>query len=325
MIGHVREVEEHSDGGEEDSGEGVAKRKDVGKGLKPVLRFRDHEPREERAEGERKAEARGEERGSEAQEQDADGEELAVPEEHQTVEDAGNHEASARDQGRHHHQPDHEVLDRAVHVFDTRAGEDGNEEHEGNDAQVLEKEERHDDPAMRGVELCPIHVRLENDGGRRQRDERSVEKRLPQPDAERKYRRGDYGEREKDLEPASLDQLPPESQKPRERKLEPDGEKEEHHPELGDVRHRIRGRDETEPVRPGGDAGDEKPGDGRNAEAMRDRNDRDGNPDQRHQIPENSDVVHRTTIFDGYAVVVPSQGSTCASRSKSSWIMQTCP
>ena len=311
VVGDVADVEKHSDRGEEDSGEGIAEWKDVREGLKSVLGLGDDQAGEKSAEGEREAEARGEKRRSQTQEEDADGEELAVLEEHQAVENPGNDEPPAHDQRGDHQNSGHEVSYGAVYVSDGGAGEYGHEQHERHDAKVLEKKKRHGDAAVGGVDLAPVHIGLEDDRRRRESHEGSVENPLPHLETEGGRDPGDGGESEKDLEAASLNELPPEGEKPGERKLEADGEEEQHDAELGDLGHRVGASDEAESMRPGRDPCKEKAGDGRDAEAMRECDDGEGDADQDYEVPENSDVVHRVsfraTIIEGRCITTRKQ------------------
>jgi hypothetical protein len=273
-----------------------------------VLGFGDREAGEKGAEGEREAEASGEKRRSQAQEQDADGEELAVLEEHQAVENPGHDEPTAHDQRRDHQDSGHEVPYGAVYVGDAGTGEYGHEQHEGHDAQVLEQKERHGDAAVGGIDLAAVHVSLEDDGRRGKGDEGSVENTLSHLEVEPGGDRGDGGEGAQDLESPSLKELAPEGEEARERELEADGEEEQHHAELGDLGHRVGARDESESVRAGRDPREEKAGHGGDPESMGEGHHGDGDADQHYQIPQNSDVVHRAasraTIIEGRCITI---------------------
>jgi hypothetical protein len=107
------------------------------------------------------------------------------------------------------------------------------EEHQRDDAQVLEEEDRDDHAAVRRVELTPVGVDLEDDGGGREGDERPEERPLAPVLAERQDDGGDGEHGPHQLQCAAHHHQPPHLHDPGERELEPDGEEQEHDADLG--------------------------------------------------------------------------------------------
>ena len=74
--------------------------------------------------------------------------------------------------------------------------------------------------------------------------------------------------------------------------LETDREQQEDDADLGEGFYGVGAGDEPERVRPDRDAGEEKPDDGRNAQALRDDDDRDGDGDEDDEVAEDWDFMH---------------------------------
>ena len=153
----------------------------------------------------------------------------------------------ARDEGGHRREPQPEPQPEAAGLArgeggagpaagegvptPTRPGrEQGHDEHQGHDGEVLEEQDGDGLAAVRGVEFAAVGEGLADHGGGRQRREGAVEQALPRREAEQRTRRRREAHHPEHLQ-AARDQdrrAPP--QHLRQRELEPDLEQQQHHP-----------------------------------------------------------------------------------------------
>ena len=156
LLDEQRQVEQHADRGEEDAAEQHAERNDVGERLLAVLRLGDDQPRQKRSDGEREP-GRGAHQGrADRKEADAEGEEIAVPLRHHPIERPAHREPPSDHQ--HDHRPE---ADQQLHPDRRRArpaagpGEQGEQRHDRDDAEVLEEQDRHCLPPMAACRARP--------------------------------------------------------------------------------------------------------------------------------------------------------------------------
>jgi hypothetical protein len=256
--------------------------------LKAVLRLRDQETGEESSESQGQSKARGYEGGAHAEEGDAQCEQLPVLQQHHPIQDPGDHHPPRQ------HQTNDDEKARPNRGPDARyrtrigMGEDGNQKHQRNDTKILKEQDRHHDAPRWTVQLDSVGVDLQNDRRRGKGNQGSVEQGAVPGDAEPEAGSGrGHEQRAYHLERPTLEYEAPEPYDASQGELEPDRKKEEHHPELRQLRHGIGSRDEREPMGTDSDSGDEEPGDGGQPDTVGEGRDRDRYRQQDHEIPKN--------------------------------------
>ena len=222
---------------------------------------------------------------------DREREDLAVAELGDAPEGARHGESPADDERRDHDDAEHDTSRRGAEAG-RRAGEQRREEHQRHDAEILEQQDRDDDAAVRRVELGAVGVDLEDDRGRREREQRAEEHRESHRRAEGERCPGDGGYRDADLQPSAAQDPLPHANDPGERQLEPDREQEEHDADFRERRDVVGLRDEPQRVRPDGDAGEQESNDGRDAQTLRDDDDRNGDRDEDDEVAKDGDLMH---------------------------------
>ena len=146
------------------------------------------------------------------------------------------------------------------------AGQRGDGDQERNDAQVLEQQNGHHVPAVRGVELVFLRQHLGHDCRRAHR-QRATERDAREPAVSQKVQT-QHGERgcNRDLREPEAENRAPHRLHLREAELEPDREHQEHDAELGEIAHAGIVGDPTERVRAQRDPDNEVTEDGRKVE-----------------------------------------------------------
>ena len=156
-------MHQHPHGHEKQRDEDVAERQQLRHGLMPVIGLRDHESRQERAEGERRSRRRSAERGERAHENDRDQEQLPAPRLDDLAQGAGHdgagqHEHASHDETGFDERPCH------ARALARTAGEIRQDEHHRHDAQVLEDQHARRQATVRRVDLAFVGESLEHDG-----------------------------------------------------------------------------------------------------------------------------------------------------------------
>ena len=288
------QVEQHADGREEDAAEERAEGDDVGERLLAVLRLRDEQPGQERPDGQREPRGGAHQRGADGEEADAEREEIAVPQGRHPVERPAHREAPADHQRRHRAEAgEHPHPERRQALPAAGGGEQRQQRHERHDAQVLEQQDRHRFPPVRRVELAAVGIRPGHHRGRRHRGEGAVEERAVRRDFQSRPERGRGREHARHLPPAGHEDRASLAQHVGERQFQADLEQQQHDADLGQRRHRLRVRDQRGARRADEDAQDEKAGQGGQAQALREGDDRQGQPGDDRQVAEDAEVVHR--------------------------------
>ena len=146
------------------------------------------------------------------------------------------------------------------------AGQGGNGDKECNDAQVLEQQNGHHVPAVRGVELALLRQHLGHDRRRAHR-QRAPEREAREPAISQKVQT-EHGKSRCNrnlCEPEAENRAPHRLQL-REAELQPDREHQKHDAELGEIAHAGIVGDPTERVRAQRDPDNEVTEDGRKVE-----------------------------------------------------------
>ena len=287
-----RRVQQQSDRAEEHAGEERAKGQHVGQGLHPVLRLREDEPRQKRPDRQRKARGVGDERGAQAEEPDAQGEEFPVLEQHDPVEHPGGQQTPGEDQHRDDHQTANQSADGGRGGIALKARHQRQQQHERQDGEVLEDQQADRGLTVRCFEFLPVGDGLGDDRRGRHRAERAVEEGVG-----RRYPERDGGEGHDEDRPAHLDPAAHEHHAgpvPHlgERQFETDREQQQGDAEFRQRLDVLGNRDQPEA---GGS--DEHPGQHesqqrRSVHAVRERHDRDGEAHQQGQVAEESQFHH---------------------------------
>ena len=149
-----------------------------------IVGLRDHESRQEGAQGERCPRRRRSQGGERPDQDDRDQEQLPTP----GLEDLGE---GARDHrpGEHQHPDDdeHRLAEREEQRPGTAAGPSGEKrehQHHRHDAQVLEDQHAGREASVGSIDLALIGESLEDDGGAGERDEEAQEQRHPPAEME---------------------------------------------------------------------------------------------------------------------------------------------
>ena len=275
-MGHEElHVEQHAHGHEEDAGKHFLEGKHGLQRVQAVFRFRQHEACKERAEGQRKAYHIGDERHGEAEAQRGHQHEFAASgtdhAEHEPGQDELAEEQDAADSGN--------ALaggkGHGVHIDIEPAAQKREHEHHRDDGKVLKDQHGKAGAALRGVHLRLLLEQTEHDGRGRKRDHTAVH----QPEAHAAPPEGEAehgGHREDDLRCTAKQEWPLHAHQFLAGKLHADGEHEEGHAHFGHKVHHFLVGDEAEGGRAAEHAGEQKAHDGREAEAVADKDDDDG-------------------------------------------------
>jgi hypothetical protein len=139
---------------------------------------------------------------------------------------------------------------------------------------------------VRGVDLGALDVALEHDGRRGEGEQEAEEEGLAGGAAERVSHGGDQRHRQRDLQPAPDEHQPPHLHDAAQRELQPDGEEQEHHADLGEEVDGLGLADESQPVGADDDARNHEADDGRQAQSAEQEGDGDRGEQQEQQILE---------------------------------------
>jgi hypothetical protein len=254
-VAHVPEVDGRADGEEEEPEEEPAERLDVALQLVAVLARGEHHAGEERPERGGEPDAGHEERDPDDEQQRGRGEQLAEPRARDGAE-RGAHERAPADDDRRDgaedrerlrppRQPAHPRLRGRVPGAARRVpaggagAEHGEQGEHRDDGDVLEEEHRERALPARALEEPALLERLEDDGGRGQRQRHAGAERRRPREPEEAREPGEREAREEHLQPSEPEDRAAQAPQPRRLELEPDDEQHEHDPELGDVHHRL--------------------------------------------------------------------------------------
>ncbi len=278
-------VEEHPHRDEEEAGEDLAQGEHVGEGLVPVLGVGQHDPGEEGPEGEREPGQGGEPGDAGTDDEHGQDEQVPAPAEGDEVEGLRDHAPGQEERG-HHHERRQPQGPRHRHRAPALTGEHGDEEDHRHDAEVLEEQHSHDQPAVGGVGLATLGQGLEHDRRRGEGGEKPEEdppgRRVPGEVA----RQGDREHGQRHLEPAADEKDGAEAAQLLQRELEPDREEQQDDTDLGEPLDLVDVADPAEAARADEGAGDEEPGDGGQAQATQHEDDYQGRAEQHHQVAE---------------------------------------
>jgi hypothetical protein len=267
------ELHEHPDRDEEERDEDVPKRHQLGERLLTIVRFRDDEAREKCAQRERGSRRRRAERRERPDQDHRDQEQLAAAGLEDRRQDP-RHDRAGRDDHAHHHQG--RLPQREQQGDDSPfglAGEERQDQHDRDDAQVLEDQHARRQASVWRIDLPVVGQHFQHDGGARERDQKSEEQRdAPAAEKRESYaERGEHGERHL-REPTGQDHpshLPETAQ----RELDPDREQQEDHADFGESFHILRIGDESQRVRTQQNPGDDESRQCREFEAVENQDD----------------------------------------------------
>ena len=267
------ELHQHPDGDEEQRNEDVAERHELGERLVAVIRFRNDQTREERAQGEGCPGGGGAERGEGADENDRDQEELAAARFQDRRERARHDRAGREDDADHDERRLAERQEQPHRTAGRLPGEERQHQHDRHHAEVLENEDTGRETAVRRVDLSGVRQDLQHDCGAGQRNQESEEQRYP-PVAQQRETHGQRRQhREGHLRKPADQNLTPHFPQAAERELDPDREQQHDHADLGEALHILRIGHKRERIGAQQNPGDDEAGQGGELEAMENQND----------------------------------------------------
>ena len=155
------------------------------------------------------------------------------------------------------------------------ARQNGHEQQQGDDAEVLKEHDADDQPAVRRVELIPAPQLLEHDRGARQRDEEPDEETETPAGQRARKQEDEHDDRcggGADLERAADEHLAPDATDLGERELQADGEEQQHDAHLRQHLDIVLRLDDADACRPGDRAGDDERDDRRDPDPAEDEN-----------------------------------------------------
>ncbi len=304
VVGDDGKIERHPDGDEEQPQQHVAKRLDVLFDLIAVLGLRNEHAREERAERERQSGELRERRQAERDQEQVQHEELGTALAGDEVE-PGAHWLLPGEQDQHQHdQCLHAGLGQRHGELPGAPAERRHDDQERDDRQILEQENAHHVPPMRGREFHPLGKHLGNDCRRTHRQgpaQRESRRPAKAQKLQREHTRdgGDRHLHETESEHDSAHRL-----ELRQAEFESDREHQEDDAELGEMAGLGRLRHPRERVRTHGDADQQVAENRRQADETADDDDNDRCPEQ-HQ-----DQLQRLRHRAGVAVARPAAGGS---------------
>src|SRR5581483_6741101 len=272
---HERDIEQHADGKKEDAAEAVAQRQQIRDHLMAVFRFRQQQSRDKSAERERDAELIGEECRREGNEQNEKREKLAASEQRDLVEQPRQ---SVARRAHDHGDREQRLGERTEqdHGGDRRRrAEGGDQQRHRNERQILHHEHAGRDPAVQRVGLAAIGKDSEDDGGAAVDDEKTVENRYRDRQAEGGDDRGHDSKREKDLQQPRPRGIAAHRGELGERHVESDGKQQDDNADVRDRRHRRHVAHELEPVRADHHAREEKADNGGKSDTLEQKENRE--------------------------------------------------
>ena len=218
------------------------------------------------------------ERGGDGEEADAEREQLAVAQEDDAVERPADDGPPPDDERRDHRQPAGDPQPQTAARRLAPPGQERHQEHEGDDAEVLEQQDRHRLATGGRVELRPVGVGPRHHRGRRHRGEKAVE----EGSAGGRPERGAHQHHERDhagrLRAAGHQHRAAPAQHLGERQLEADGEQEQHDADLREGGDGVRVRNQTGARRPDDHPGQQERDEGRQPDPVRQGHDGNGEP-----------------------------------------------
>ena len=279
------QVHEHADGDEEDAVQGVPEGEDVREHLQPVLRLGDHQAGDEGAQGQGEARHRAGKGGPQDHQDDGDEEDLPAACAHHEAQEGGDEKPGRQDDGPHGQHRDAQDLDKPEEAGALPVGQDRDQEHDGDDAQVLEDQNPERDLRLGRHQLAPLGVDPQDDGGAGEGDQESQEEGLGPAEMEGEAGQEGQQRRAEDLEGASQEHLPPHPGEAREGELDADGEEKEDDADLRQRLDLVAAADEPHAMGPEDDPRDQEPDDDGLAELLEKEDDRHGEGEDDAQIP----------------------------------------
>ena len=232
--GHRGQVHDHAERDEEQAGQQIANRPDLGVGLVTELGLGEHQPAEERPDGRRQPEEGAHPGGSDTGDQQREGKDLAP--------------ARADDGPQHRRQqqpPDHPDRDeRDGGARDQRrdgleshlTGEHRHEQQRDDDREILEEENADGEPAVRGVHLVSLAEAADDDRRAGHRHEHAQQHgRRRGAEAGRDHDGGHDRRGARHLQRSAGNDGPPDAAQLGAGELESDREEEQIHPDFREV------------------------------------------------------------------------------------------
>ena len=290
------QVQTHAHGHEEKRKENAAERLDVAFDLRPILRLRQENARQECAQRHREPGLLGEPANTQHQEQDDTGEKLGIAAARHRPEQGADQQSA--------HRQDHPQCQRRLEQRDPQRRQhsslgvvkQGDQGEQRNDRQVLAQEHREGNPSMGCGQLAALDHHLEHDGRRGQGQAAAEHQRCGALEADEPEQAVEHHPGDQDLRAPETEDVPPEGGQSRGGQGQADSEEEEHNAELCQDFDRLGLLDEAQPVRADEGAGDQVSQYRARAQLAEQRHDGDRREQDDQQIPDIKRVDHRRLL-----------------------------
>src|SRR4029453_12844127 len=165
-------------------------------------------------------------------------------------------------------------------------GEERDEHHHGNDAQILEDQDGQGELCGRSDQLAPLREDPQDNRGAGEGQKEPENQGLGPPEVEGQAgEKGQHGGAE-NLERPADDHLPAHAGEPRDGELDADREEQENHADFGEGLHVVAAADEPDSVRAEDGPGGEKSHHHRKAESLEEEDDGDREGEDDEQFPQ---------------------------------------
>ena len=225
----------------------------------------------------------------------------------------GHERQQPRDQeaGRHQHagQDRDGRADREQYLARgaVASGQQGNGQDHRHHAQVLEHQDAHGQAAVRGIQLAARGQRAQDYGRAGNGDHAPQEHRRPRRQPERPGNARRACQRHCDLDAAAQEHRLPEPAQAVDGQLQADAEQQQDDADLRQQLDLMGVVDQAQSGRSGQHAGQDEPGDRRDADAAQQRHHHHGGPEHDHEVLEEAELRHATVPYRYLIPLLPER------------------
>ena len=316
---HGGNIEQHADGDEEYSAEHGSKGENVRQRLQSVFRFRDDQPGDEGADGDGKPRPGRHHGGTDTEESDAQGKQVAVAEHHDPVQRPADDEPAADHQRGDDREAAQELDAHGRRVSGSQSGEQRQYENERQDAQILKEKDGDHGTPVRRIQFGPVRVDLGDDGSGRQRGQGAVEDRLAGRNADGDGRARHRKQRAAHLQTSSHEYRARPLADMGKGKLESHFEEQEGDADLGQELHLVGGADQSESAGAHQDSGHQETHQGWSRHPVRQSHDGDRDADEQRQVDQQPCFGHGLFSLSPASVAKAGVASADPDRSPESY------
>ncbi len=242
---HEPQVQLHPHRQEERRAEQDLEGEDLTHRLRAVAALADEQARQERPQRQTHARQRRQAGRAEAQRHDRQQEDLRAARPRHDLHQ-GRHHPPRRDEHQRDDPPRLRQRDQHARRAAPLPGQHGNQQHHQHHRQILEDQDAQTDLPGAGVRLAPLAEQFHHDRGARQGQQAPGEHRVRRahPEGQQRTRRRQDGQAH--LQPPTQEDQPRDPRQALQAELDPDGEQQQHHPDLRRRRDQLRIPDEAQ-------------------------------------------------------------------------------